>query len=160
MHHLSFTSKVISSRSRRFRVSSNIYLSKDDAFLNDCHSKFDLGRDVPVTDFIKVKVWKDLPDAAKNILEWMESPYSGKKNIITIEIGKRPTFSVSKVTVTSDGNQPIVVDKGLFETIKYYVANSKEDDGFPYLTTEHVPGRMSIWKEMPEFSITVGRRSM
>jgi hypothetical protein len=134
------------------------YLSKDDAFLNDCHRKFDSDREVPVRPFIEAKVWKDLPDEAKNILEWIESPQSGKKNIITIEIGKPPKFSASKVTVTGDGNKPIVVDKGLFETIKFYVANSKDGDDYPYLTSEAARGYMMIWNEMPEHSMSVSRR--
>jgi hypothetical protein len=135
------------------------FLSEDDAFLQHCHAKFDTGREVGTTPFVKAKVWRDLPDAAKNILEWIESPNTGKKNVITIEVGKRPSLSVSKYTPTHQDGSPIVVDKGLFSTIKFYIENSKAEDEYPYLMTEHAPTRIAIWNEMPEFTMVkrVGR---
>ncbi len=120
------------------------YLATDDGFLRHC-------REVSTSAFVRATFWKELPLAAKSILEWIESPNTGAKNIITIEVGKRPSLSVSKYVPKHDDNTPIVVDKGLFDTIKFYVENARHegDDDFPYLMTEHAPGRISIWNDMP-----------
>jgi hypothetical protein len=104
------------------------------------------------TPFVRVTVWRNLPDAAKNILEWLESPYTGKKNIITIEVGKTAELSVSRFVPKHEG-RPIIVDKGLFDTIKFYVKNAKPEDEYPYLFSEHAPDRISIWNDMPEFTM-------
>lgn len=111
----------------------------------------------PAGAFVKTTVWKDLPNAAKNILEWIDSPDTGKKNVITIEVGQRPAFSVSRVTVKDNG-EPIVVDRPLFETIKFFVENSKLEHEYPFLTKEDVPGRLTIWNDMPEFDMNSAPR--
>jgi hypothetical protein len=99
--------------------------------------------------------WRDLPEAAKNTLEWIESPFSGKKNTITIEVGEVPKFSASRNVAPKVGGKPIIVDKELFDTIKFYVQNSQEESEYPFLFNETADGKFVIWNDMPEFELTV-----
>lgn len=131
------------------------WLSENAAFLDQCHRSIERDRQATQTRYVETKLWRDLPDEAKNILEWMEDVHTGKKNTITIEVGQRPSFSTSRV-VPKIGNKPIVVDSDLYKTIRFYIEHSNEDREYPYIFNESSEGRLAIWNEMPENTMTVG----
>lgn len=61
--------------------------------------------------------WKDLSDDAVKVIEWVENPYTGKRETISIEIGGyfKPIDIVN-----------IKITKELFEEILSWVESDKE----------------------------------
>lgn len=105
--------------------------------------------------FVAAELWRDLPSAAKNVLEWIESPETGKKNTITIEVGLKPHLSTSRARLQHSDGSTIVISQPLFDTIKHYVQNSKEEPEYPYLFSVESGQKMSIWNDAPEDSLYV-----
>lgn len=44
--------------------------------------------------------WKQLSNEAKNVIEWLESPFTGRYNKIEIEVGKPFTATQTNVLIT------------------------------------------------------------
>lgn len=76
--------------------------------------------------------WKELSNEAKNVIEWVENPYTGKKENIEIQVGKN--FQ------RLNGKVDIPMTKKLFSEIIKYVAgdNNLETVSFDANTNIYV----------------------
>lgn len=73
--------------------------------------------------------WKDLSDTAKGILEWLEDPYTKKREAIEIKIGN--VFYRKNLKLCGDFGEPlgdtnILVTKELYQEILRYVTESED----------------------------------
>ena len=72
--------------------------------------------------------WNSLSDEAKNVIEWVENPFTDKKEIVTINEGKyfvrdyqnkRPFGYISQFS-NNNSNCKILITKPLYEEIKEF----------------------------------------
>lgn len=73
--------------------------------------------------------WKNLSDEAKGILEWVEDPYTKKRETIEIKIGS--IFHRNCPKLCGDFGEPlgdvnILVTQKLYQEILKYVTNSED----------------------------------
>lgn len=77
--------------------------------------------------------WNSLSDEAKNVIEWVENPFTYKKEIVTINEGKyfvrdyqnnRPFGYISQFS-NNNSNCKILITKPLYEEIKAYVGQDE-----------------------------------
>lgn len=64
-------------------------------------------------------MWKDLSNDAKNVIEWLENPFTGKLNRLMIVVGE--TFIATQTN--------ILITQNLFDEIVEYV---KSDENISY----------------------------
>lgn len=92
--------------------------------------------------------WADLSDRAKNLLEWSEDVYTGKKNVITIRINEKPTLSQSKGRAVREATSE-TVGRDLFEEIRYYIEHGDWVGQWKLVFDEISHDHMVVSSDMP-----------
>jgi hypothetical protein len=70
----------------------------------------------------KTTVWADLSEDASSVLEWIESPYTGRQAPLGVCVGEYPTIGGHPRNLIGR-----VVDEALFREIADYVVAHSED---------------------------------
>lgn len=84
--------------------------------------------------------WKDLSDEAKNVIEWVENPFTDKKECVEIQVGINFQRKVPMYAEERSGKCDIPMTKKLFSEIIKYVSsdNNLETVSYDVNTNKYV----------------------
>ena len=76
--------------------------------------------------------WKDLSNEAKSVIEWVENPFTNRKDSITIQVGVNFQRKVPAYAEERSGKCDIPITKKLFSEIIKYVASDNNLETVSY----------------------------